>query len=521
MTLLLYLGKVILCSGILLGYYRLFLQNNRFHHYNRFYLQATLVLSIVLPFLKIPLWPSSQNPVNQVVYQTLDVLTVNYGEHDGMVGQPGLTKSLFSAENILYVVYGAGVLVLLGILVRSLLYIKRISKQYPAERINNLKFYATREPGTPFSFFRSIFWSIDLPFNSKEGQQIFRHELFHVQQKHSTDIIVAELITALCWFNPFFHLLKKELKAVHEFLADQYAISDNDKYTYAELLVMQTLKGKTMPATNYFFQNHIKRRIAMITQPGSTKYSYARRLMVLPVLALLFGAMVLHAQRPVTQAITTTPLEKPLTVVIDAGHGGIDPGAHSADNSITEKDLALQICQKIRQLAPAYNIKVVMTRTSDELPANAATIHDGLRARTAITQDAHADAFVSIHTNYADPNDAVNAYSGFEIYISNKDDNAYIDESKKLGSAIVQSIGKIYPINPALLQRKSKNIWVLERNSCPALLIECGFMTNEKDLAYIRNSSNQEAIAQKILEGIVAYKKQPVTNTGTNNNTPL
>src|SRR6185295_7755257 len=100
MTFLLYLGKVMLCSGILLGYYWLFLRNRRYHHYNRFYLQATLLLSILLPFLRIPVWIKSQNPVNQVVYQTLEVLTVTHGEEDGMGAGPGLATRLFTLENI-------------------------------------------------------------------------------------------------------------------------------------------------------------------------------------------------------------------------------------------------------------------------------------------------------------------------------------------------------------------------------------------------------------------------------------
>ena len=82
MTFLLYLGKVMLCSGILLGYYWLFLRNKRFHHYNRFFLQATLLLSVVLPFFRIPVLNKPQGAVNQAVYQTINVLTVNYGEDD-------------------------------------------------------------------------------------------------------------------------------------------------------------------------------------------------------------------------------------------------------------------------------------------------------------------------------------------------------------------------------------------------------------------------------------------------------
>src|SRR5689334_4804175 len=98
MTFLLYLGKVMLCSGILLGYYWLFLRNKRFHHYNRFYLQATLLVSVVLPFLRIPVLNQSQNVVNQAVYQTIEVFTVNYGEEEVAVKAPGLMARLLTFE---------------------------------------------------------------------------------------------------------------------------------------------------------------------------------------------------------------------------------------------------------------------------------------------------------------------------------------------------------------------------------------------------------------------------------------
>src|ERR1044072_510933 len=159
MTFLLYLGKVMLCSGILLGYYWLFLRNRRFHHYNRFYLQATLLLSVILPFFRIPVIHESQSPVSQAVYQTLEVLTVNYGEEELGNGGSGTLARLVTLGNTLFLLYCIGIVVLLWTLGKSLLYIKRISKQYPFERIGGLKFFSTREAGTPFSFFRSIFWN--------------------------------------------------------------------------------------------------------------------------------------------------------------------------------------------------------------------------------------------------------------------------------------------------------------------------------------------------------------------------
>ena len=508
MTFLLYLGKVMLCSGVLLGYYWLFLRNKRFHHYNRFYLLATLLVSVLLPLIQIPVLSHSQGSVNQAVYQTIQVLTVNYGENDMLGGAPAKALLLWNLLNLVYWVYMIGIIVVLFALVKSLLYIWRISRRYPAERIGGLQFFNTREPGTPFSFFRKIFWNNELAFNSQEGQQIFQHELFHVQQKHSSDIILTELVTAFFWFNPFFRILKRELKAIHEFLADQYAISGNDRFAYAELLVLQTMKANQLSITHHFFQNHIKRRIAMITNNQSARLSYRSRLMALPVLALVFCSIAFRAQRStVTENGAPVVLaHKQVTVMIDAGHGGSDPGAASLDGKVKEKDLALQISKKIQQLAAGYNVNVVMTRTDDNLPGGTTDIKDGLKARTKMAEEIKPAMYISIHVSLTGESTPTNR-TGFEIFVPN-DTTQRVNQSKQLGATINQELGTLYATNQTLKQRTDQNIWVLQRTPCPAVLIECGFIDSEKDVAFFSNSSNQEAVAKKILQGIVNYSNK-------------
>ncbi|MBO9566832.1 MAG: hypothetical protein J7621_28930 [Niastella sp.] len=316
MNILLYFLKVILCSGILFGYYHLFLRNKRFHHYNRFYLLGALVLSLVLPLFKIPVFNEDSGTLNQVVYRTAQVMTVSPVVAQSSPAQEAST--LFTPGNLVWAVYGVGILVLLFMLGRSLGYIRKISQRYPFERVNDprkagqvLRFYQTQEPGTPFSFFRSIFWNDALNFNSQQGQQIFRHELFHVQQKHTIDILLAEIITMLCWFNPFFYLIKKELKAIHEFLADQYAASGSNRYQYAELLVEQVMASRAASLAHPFFQHQLKRRITMITQLNQTKYGYWSRVMVLPLSVTLFFSLSLYAGENKQQKNTQVQVNAP------------------------------------------------------------------------------------------------------------------------------------------------------------------------------------------------------------------
>lgn len=294
-----YIIKIFLCSGILFGYYRLFLRNKRFHQYNRFYLLAALILSVTIPLIKIPLSYSALDTQKPVIYHAIDALTVGHWEKDASQVQVHVASSndYFSTSNILYLLYGLGVLLLLSFFARSLWHIRKIAKKYTQQYISTFKFYNTHEPGTPFSFLKSIFWNDQLDLQSEKGQQVFRHEAFHVEQKHSADIILAELFTAFCWLNPFFHLIKRELKAIHEFLADDYAISGNDRYRYAELLIQHSITYQSNSINNYFFQNHIKRRIAMITHFNKTKYGYWSRVLALPLVALIIGVVSVKARQ--------------------------------------------------------------------------------------------------------------------------------------------------------------------------------------------------------------------------------
>ena len=498
--------KMMACSGILFGYYWLFLRNKRFHHYNRFYLLGASGLSIILPFMKIPIFLEPNTVTGQIVYGSLDIISTAYWENGiDEKSSTNLFSYWFTFQNGLYVLYGVGVFTLLYFLLRSLYYIHWLSKKYSFEVINTLKFYNTTEPGTPFSFFRSIFWNDQLNLDSKEGQQIFRHELFHVKEKHSLDILFLEVVSIFFWINPFFHLIRKEIKAIHEFLADQHALSDNNQHDYAELLILQSINAKKTSVSNYFFQNHIKRRIAMITQFKKQKYSYWTRLMVLPVSILLFCAIALYAQNPTISSASSIDsydygnqsLVGPMTVLIDAGHGGSDEGAKNAEG-LTEKDLALAIAKQIKHQSSAYNIKVLMTRDQDVYPS--------LKERTGMASEVKADLLISVHIGSADNTNT--GPSGFDIYVTNRNQET-MEQSKQLGRSIASEIQGLYQTGP-IRQRKEKGIWILDAVTCPAVLIECGNISNTKDITFISKPENQVKIAKSILEGIGKYQSAEV-----------
>ena len=507
MNIILLIIKLLASSGILFAYYWLFLRNRKFHRYNRFYLLGAVLISMVLPFLKIDIFLSPTAPANKVILDTLEVITVNAGEEEVVLADAGTSwLDWFNSTTIMWGVYIIGAIVFLSLLIRSIIYIRKIQRNYPVEKIEDLKFYNTAEPGTPFSFFRSIFWNNKVEFNSSEGQQIFRHELFHVRQKHSADLLFMEIVMLFAWFNPFFYLIKKELKAIHEFLADEYAVSNSDEYEYAELLVLFALHEKQNKLVHPLFHNTIKRRIAMITNLKNKKVGYWGRVMALPLSLLLFSFIVLKAQKteiPEDKANEHVNIEvaiQPITVVIDAAHGGSASGALSNDRNIYEKDINLAIANKIAALAPSYNINIILTRNND----NTITAQD----RIALMNTAPYDLLVSIHVNAAnvsrEPKPDYPNKSGFEVYVS-RNNTSSSNKSEILARHLITKLEPLYKTYNKTKIREYESIYILDKGQKPSALVECGYITNNKDLTYITNPTNQENIAKKILEGIVAY----------------
>ena len=498
MAVFIIIAKLIISCGLLYGYYHLFLRNRRFHHYNRFYLLAIAVLSLVIPFVNIPVdlfWGGQQH---STLIQTLKVINANGWEEPVTIyANKNPWSNWITIQNGLLFIYIVGALAMLFILVRSLALIKGLTKKYNYEIVEDLKIYNTEEPGTPFSFFKSIFWDKKISFNDKKGQQIFRHELFHVKEKHSADILLMEILCCLFWFNPFYHLIKKEIKAIHEFLADEYAVSANNRYDYAELLVSHAITQRALQLTHPFFHNQIKRRITMITKSNLIRRSgYISRIMALPLLFLLFSAFAIKLTHKTINS-SDHHASKNITAVIDAGHGGTFPGANTI--GMAEKDINLEISQKIKQLAGEYNVNIVLTRNDDKLVGNAASLREDLLNRVKISDEAKPDLFISIHVNQAIEKNSL--ASGFEAYISKRKLN---DKTRQFASAILGELKNIYTTDETIRQR-DEGVIVIDRETYPSILLECGYLNNPKDLAFITDPSGQEKIARKILEGIVKY----------------
>jgi N-acetylmuramoyl-L-alanine amidase len=504
MMLINYLIKTVLISGALFGYYWIFLRNRIFHGFNRLFLLSIPVLSLSLPALQlhIPEWwkqTKTGNPIH--------ILTVGQGKfEEAFTIYPNQHTGL--SWGILMVL--ASITVSMFLLIRffkTVQYINRLRKNNPSLQLTRATLYFVSEKGTPFSFFRSIFWGKEIELNSETGQHILKHELYHVIQHHSVDVVVIELLSVVFWFIPFFHLIRQELKAIHEYGADAYATSDSDRNSYARIL-LQTARAGHVPLTNPFFKNQIKRRIAMITN-NKSKSSLATRLVIMPFILLLLCLFGFQKYKSGQKIFTTS---NSIRVVIDAGHGGVFAGA--TFRNVTEKDINLSISRKIQELSKYYNVEVILTRSDDASPGGD-VLKKSLEYRTALAEKSKAGLFISIHTNMTsgENNQNQNEHRGFEIYIPKNTNNEYAN-SVKLGSAITEIIKQDYPISPEL-KEQATGVMVLDKATVPAILIECGYLDNAADLKYLQDDKNQEKIARDILEGIKRYGETAETQAAS------
>lgn len=298
---LLYLLKMTLCSGVLFGYYRLALYNEKFHRWNRFYLMAALLLSIVVPFIEIPVAAEAQPASVLFIIETMPAIiatrTANWLTlHNITVGGWILT-SLVLAARLLAGLYHT-------------IYLPY--KHGEISRNEDFSVVLTEEQAAPYSFFSWLFWRHDMSPDSREGRHVLAHELAHIRQRHSADKLFCETVLLVFWCNPFFWLIRREMYMIHEFLADRQAIQNNDGAAFAAMILQTLPLAQPGPLANPFFSSQIKRRLRMITHSKKPQFSYLRRISGLVALVLVSFVLMLTVEKGMAQKTPPPPPPPPV-----------------------------------------------------------------------------------------------------------------------------------------------------------------------------------------------------------------
>ncbi len=288
MELFIYLVKSMILSGIFFGYYTLFLKNTIYHVYNRFYLLASMALSLVIPFFKLSMFTVSEEQAagaKQVLIY-LTQLPAAQVQQESIAWEILLIASI----STLFV----------GYLAYSILKVFRLKSVSAKKQMGDFTFIETDLEEAPFSFFSNLFWKRSISIEDENGQKMLQHELTHIREKHSWDRLFSQLICSIFWMNPFNWIIQKELQNIHEFIADRDAVGAGEVDAFAKMLLQTYYGNHFLNPSHSFYYSSIKRRIIMLTTSKTPKYAYLRKVAVLPLVAisLVLFSIQLSAQKP-------------------------------------------------------------------------------------------------------------------------------------------------------------------------------------------------------------------------------
>lgn len=285
-----YIVKSVLCSALLIGAYQLFLEREKTHRFKRSYLIASLLLSLTIPLITIEF--SQDEIINKVSsvndYLPMDIPFMSEASESNansigpITDQSEGIMSSVNWTNITLIVYGLIAAALLLRLCNNFLSILSDVNDKSTKSYLGATFIFHEKYVIPYSFLNCVFIrEEDFP-----NQQILLHELTHVRQKHSLDILLTEFIHCLMWFNPVMFLYKKSMRLNHEFLADEVVINNFPTAGYQQVLFQKVQIQNALTLTsNLNYSGTKKRFIMMTTMKNKTRASFRIALAFLVVVS--------------------------------------------------------------------------------------------------------------------------------------------------------------------------------------------------------------------------------------------
>lgn len=271
-------------SGVSLTFfsiiYVLFLRKETFFKINRWFLLGSVLFSVILPILKFKVFnpqPVMLSEITVTPYRNMmEAITVYSHGFSGNVEQAILSTTL------LIYIYLAGVAFFFGRFLFRILQILLIIRKNEVKNSGGFKMVLLEKETSPFSFLKYVFVSQSLLQNSGYDKMI-AHEIEHVKQGHSLDVIILEMLTVFQWFNPFMWMLNRAIRENHEFLADQAVLTSGVTRGYYKKLLLDQFVGGQLVIANNFNTSLIKNRIKMMSKIKSPKYAISK---------IVFGVLV-------------------------------------------------------------------------------------------------------------------------------------------------------------------------------------------------------------------------------------
>ncbi|MFB9054590.1 M56 family metallopeptidase [Formosa undariae] len=261
-------ASAVIC--ILYCCYILLLQKETFFTANRWFLLSGLLISVLLPFVVIPIY------INEIP-QTLDLSQFT-------TAKPAEVTSSFSWITVAIILYTLGVVFFSIRFIIECVSLKSFMNSQNTNLENGFHISETRQDIPPFSFFKTIVYNPS-QFTNAELTHILNHEKVHARDYHSIDILISKVATIVFWCNPIIWLYKKALIQNLEFIADYKSIQQtHSTKTYQNVLLKTSLPIHQMALTTNFYNSLIKKRILMLNTSKSKPVRVLKYVVIAPLL---------------------------------------------------------------------------------------------------------------------------------------------------------------------------------------------------------------------------------------------
>ncbi|MDT0643856.1 M56 family metallopeptidase [Zunongwangia sp. F363] len=301
-----YLLEILFFQFCFLLAYELLLKKETFFSYNRWYLLLTPVISMLLPLLKLDF-------LAEAVPQNARIMlpAVVIGEQSQAIEHlPAVNIAAAQGLQLNWwlLIYFTGFVVSLFLFLKKYNSLNRMFRFRKISEEKDFRIIEIPDSSVACTFFSTVFLGDQL--SEEEKEQILLHELVHVKQKHSWDLIFFEMLKIIFWFNPLVYIYQSRIAGLHEFLADEEVVKTTEKKTYYEQLLNTAFSTQNISFINQFFNHSLfKKRIVMLQKSKSTTFAKFKFLVIIPLMMLML-IYVACSEDQASEEIETAQVEK-------------------------------------------------------------------------------------------------------------------------------------------------------------------------------------------------------------------
>ncbi|WP_406682657.1 M56 family metallopeptidase [Seonamhaeicola sp. MEBiC1930] len=364
-----YIIQTIAFQLFFLMVYDFFLKKETFFNWNRAYLLGTIVLSLLIPLIKIE-GLKNVLPTDYIIALP-EVFLGNDQQYNtnAMALDPVVIsqKSFWTLEMFFFL----GATAAIALFVYNILKMNVLVRKSPKRKVENLYIVNLLNSGAAFSFFKYIF--LGELIDKDDKKTILKHEMVHVKQYHSADLLLFEILKIVFWFNPLIYMYQKRIIELHEFIADAHAVNPKNKEAYYQNLLSQVFETKKISFINPFFkQSLIKKRIVMLTKSRSKQINLLKYVLLVPMVMtmLIYTSCANSQEKNSTEELSISEQIESLKVSMNAKEGKLTD---------EEKNSLLKLLENVnfsKDNSSPWKVSVGMNGSANEFEVPFAVIEE-------------------------------------------------------------------------------------------------------------------------------------------------